>query len=353
MKRLRFDHLHKGSVNAKEGKKVKSYKVYYTTIASTVSEIPCNSPTRHNGHTHLHITECPSEKRLVSYEGIITDTEASYSGIYTLDKKVKLVLSHLCLISNVQIFRRGQKLHITNAHLGQLGEKRKLLWACGKTLVRQGDEDCYSFDTSRQTKSGVHYKEDFAVFENDPVLNLCHQWNLTTIEVLYISDVYHKQYLVKFKDIVPDHLLHNKDYFSNVLKFAAIQKVNVDRCRCFITEFLSVPHECDLSCSNEENVRSRESESDMYTCLITVKDFHFLLQKKLDKERQEKKEKYSKCNFQYDYCEASGDVFSNQANDILSKEYNCIGLSFVTEHKCTPVLIGLLLVDSKTGYDSN
>ena len=234
--RFRFDHLQKGSVNAKDGKKVKSYKVYYTTSDSTVSEKPPNSTTYHDRDSHIPSIECSTEERLVSYEGIITDTEASDSGIYTLDKKVKLALSHLCLVSNVQIFRRGQKIHIENAHLKPLGEKRKLLWACGKTLVRLVDEDCDNCNQSKKKKSGVHYKEDLKIFENDPVLNLCHQWNLSTREILYISYVYHNQLLTKFQGIVPDQFLHSKEYFSSVLKCAMVQKVKVNKCRCFITD---------------------------------------------------------------------------------------------------------------------
>ena len=277
--RFYFHHLEKGSVCAKEGKNVKSYVVYCTRNDSTVTEIPSISPMKYqHGSEHLmEDNKYPGDEKLVSYEGIITDTRASSSGIYIIDKNVKLVLSHLCLVSNIQIFKRGQKLQIINAHLEVVDEKRKLLWACGKTLVCHTDEDLNNRDENIKKESkSIHHKMDLEVFERDPVLNLCHQCNLTTKEIVYIGDVYHEQFRTKFQGIVPEQCLHSIEYFSSLLKFGGLQNINLNKRRCFITEFLSVPHDCDLSCSEKKNVLSCENKNNIDTCLITLNDFNTL-----------------------------------------------------------------------------
>ena len=349
--RFYFHHLEKGSVCAKEGKKVKAYVVYYTRNDSTVTEIPSISPMKcqHGIEQLAEDIKYPGDEKLVSYEGIITDTEASSSGIYIIDKNVKLVLSHLCLVSNIQIFKRGQKLQIINAHLEVVDEKRKLLWACGKTLVCHTDEDLNNQDENIKTESkSIHYKKDLEVFEKDAVLNLCHQCNLTTREIVYIGDIYHKQFRTKFQGIIPEQYLHSIEYFANLLKFCGLQNINSNKRRCFITEFLSVPHDCDLSYSEKKNVLSCGNKNNIDTCLITLQDFNSLVKRKLYKDREEKKEKYSKVNFQYDYCETD-DVPSYIENDPLFEEYDCKISRYSKNHKCNPVIIGLLQVDPRTG----
>ena len=116
---IRFEYLQKGDVTVNvDETKSKTYKIYQTTHESRAFAIQ-NSLVQPHDHKN-EITGGDLTANLVSYEGIITNDKASTSGIYILDKEIELMLSPLCLVSNIQLFRRGQKLNVTHAHLANL-----------------------------------------------------------------------------------------------------------------------------------------------------------------------------------------------------------------------------------------
>lgn len=72
---------------------------------------------------------------LVTYEGTVTNDQCIKAGIFMLDKKVLVIMSALCVITNVGPVENGQKIVIRNAHLKKWGENRVGLILCAKSRI--------------------------------------------------------------------------------------------------------------------------------------------------------------------------------------------------------------------------
>lgn len=330
-------------MSTKFGKNIKSYSVYYTTASSKVVKILTLTTT----NQAVEDDDPSSAASMVSYQGIITNALESNSGIYMVDKKVKLVLSHLCLVSNIQILRKGQRVQIRNAHYEQIGGKRKVLWACGRTEIRVLDE-LKTFNKCNGVKSRIYNKEEVKVLKCNPVLNMCHKWNLTVYEVLCISDIYQNQYLVKFRGILSDQSLESDDLFSSVLKLSGIERANLSRYRCFISEYLSAPHNCDLWFSNEKKLDLMNPDVYSNNWLRSIKDIKIFISKEIEAKKEKVQINYSKNSLQYNYCVVSCDKFNLQ-NSLFAEHSNTKGSRATTVHNCNTYVIGILNVDSETG----
>ena len=337
-----FNNLEKVNVGAKGDKKIKSYKVYNANKNSTVHELP---------ELFLAEVKVPSEiasaRNLVSYEGIVTGTNESTSGIYVLDKKVKIVLSHICLVSNIPIFEKGQKIKVTNAHFEQLSETLRVLWACAKTVVtRVNNELSVRYE---DTRLKLYNKEEYMKQKVDPILNLCHDWSLSVREVICLSDIYQNSYLVKFKSIFTDGILNTIEHFIAVLQLCGWKCIGTTSSRCLITEFLSVPHECGLWGQEKMNSEVINRIKDLKYRLITLTELKAFIRKQVDKRKETQKNKYKKISLQYDYCEISDSDIMDDINYFLHKKFDNLHEDQNDLSISSFSIIGLLEVDVKTG----
>ena len=303
IKRFIFEKLQKKSVASKFSQENKSFKVFCTTgksVAKAVQIIDAVDPSIHS--------EDQSEDGLESYQGIVTNAIESSSGIYILDKKIKLILSPLCIVSNVQTFRKGQKISVNNAHFRNVKDSGKILCACAKTSVNILNDPIDN--TKNKDRTRLYDKQDMSRLKKDPVLNMCHEWNLKMSEILYINGIYQK-YLSKFNNIISNEELESTEHFSKVLELIGAFGLGFKKSRCLITEYLSMPHQCQLCDLNQPKL---DIYNEMYnkSSLISVKELKSLVLKKIAKQKETQKEKYNCTKFQYDYCIIPGDTLNLQ-----------------------------------------
>ena len=288
-------------------------------------------------------THVLSSKDFFSYEGVVTGTNESVSGIYILDKKIKLVLSHICLVSNIPIFKKGQKINITNGHFEKYNETFHILWACARTSVSKATNKSIAIDLHDSGSQRIYDKDEYMKQKTDPVLNLCHAWNLNVCEVLYLSDIYHMHFYMKFKTIIEEHLLNSIKYFVRFLNICGVKINSCNSSRCLITEFLSMPHECGPRISEERN---RNLLKDIHLQSITLVEFKALIGKEFVQQKKIRKNKNSKIG-NYDYFEISNidildkiDCFREKLNWQKDDGNDSVSGFF---------LIGVLEVDTKSG----
>lgn len=109
-------------------------------------------------------------------EGIITDDSHSSSGIYELNKKRTLITSGLCHITNLKRLRKGQRVHVSNAHIFP---SHNAVAMCGRSLLKIKDTD---FDS-------VHCKEDVKTFGKDGLVDLVLQYNIGLESIFFFRQV--------------------------------------------------------------------------------------------------------------------------------------------------------------------
>ena len=284
-----------------------------------------------------------SSREFFSYEGVVTGTNESASGIYILDKKIKLVLTHICLVSNIPIFKKGHKINITNGHFEKCNETFHILWACARTSVSNVTNESNSKDLHDSGSQRIYDKNEYMKQKTDPVLNLCHDWNLNVSEVLYLSEIYHMHFYMKFKTIIEEHMLNSVKCFVRFLNICGVDKISCNSSRCLITEFLSMPHECGPRISEE---RDRNLLEGIHLQSITLVKFKALMAKEFVQQKKMRKNKYSKIG-NYNYSEMSDldiidkiDCFRETLNlhkDDRNNSVSCF------------CLIGVLEVDTKSG----
>ena len=339
IKRFIFEKLQKICVASKFSQEDKSFKVFCTTSKSVAKEMPLINVV----DPYIQI-EDRSEDGLESYQGIVTNAIESNRGIYILDKKIKLILSPLCIVSNVQILRKGQKVSVTNAHFRNVKDSGKILCACAKTTVNILNDP---IDKGKnKDRPSLYDKQDMSRLKKDPVLNMCHEWNLKMSEILYIKDIY-QNYLSKFNGIVLNDELESTEHFSKVLELIGAFGLGFKKSRCLITEYLSMPHQCQLCDSNQPKV---DIYDEMYnkSSLISVKELKSLVLEKMAKQKETQKEKYNCTKFQYDYCIIPGDTLNLQ--DVThSIEPTCASFDKNAELQEYNSVIGILDVDVTTG----
>ena len=336
--RFLFKNLQKVNVKAKSDQKIKYYKVVSTNKQSTACEIADINRT-----DNLVVTHVLSSREFVSYEGVVTGTNESASGIYILDKKIKLVLSHICLVSNIPIFKKGQKINITNGHFEKYNETFHLLWACARTSVSNVTNESMAKDLHHSEGQRIYDKDEYKKQKTDPVLNLCHDWNLSVCEVLYLSDIYHTHFYVKFKTIIEEHMLNSVKYFVLFLNICGVIKISRKSSRSLITEFLSTPHECGPSISEERN---RNLFKGIHLQSIPLVKLKALLAKELLQQKKMRKNKFSKIG-NYNYSEIS-DIDILDKIDCFQEKFNLYKDNGNDSNSCF-CLIGVLEVDTKSG----
>ena len=328
---------------AKLDQKIRSYKLYSANSYSTVCEL--SEPVL----SEVALLQPLQNRQFITYAGIVTGNKESASGIYMVDKKVKLVLTHICLVSNIPIFEKGQKIKITNAHFELCHEPSKILWACARTAVFKVCNEMASNTFNRNQKLRLYDKEELTKQKSDPILNLCHDWNLNVSEVLILSEIYHNYYYKKFKNIFTDYSLSSMKYFLSVLKLCGITKTCKMQSRCLITEFLSVPHECGPWIAEERNSDIIKNTDDMKQCLITLAEFLSFMADKLLLKKEVLKTKYVKSDFQYDYCEVTFEEIRRDITFLLREKANLMNNDQENDSTTSLKLIGILDVDIKTG----
>ena len=99
---------------------------------------------------------------LVTYEGIVTNDKCVQAGIFTLDNKVIVIMSTLCVITNVNSVKIGQKILVKNAHLKKFSDKIGLI-LCAKGRI---------VNLTQFSSFHIH-KKMHKMFENNVIIQHC------------------------------------------------------------------------------------------------------------------------------------------------------------------------------------
>ena len=330
-------------MRANSNQNIKSYKVVSTNKTSSACEVPDASVA-----DNRMLQQIGSSKQLVSYEGIVTGTNESASGIYILDKKFTLVLTHLCLLSNIPTFEKGQKIKVINCHFETYNESFKILWACGRTTVAKVAYEASEPEFNCSESQRIYDKDEYTKQKTDPILYLCHDWNLNVSEVLSLSDIYRMHYCMKFKNDNKEHNLNQVNCFVSFLKNCGVSNISNSKTRCLITEFLSMPHECG-SLMLKEKSRSLLSRIHEVRCsLITIAEFKDVLMNQMVKRKEILNIKQAKVS-NYNYFEVPE---INVMSEITSRFRD--KLTYILEDqanvsKSSLNLIGVLDIDTRSG----
>ncbi len=116
-------------------------------------------------------------------EGTVTDDAMGDWGIYTLNRKMLLVTTPICYVTNVTRLRKGHRVIVANGHLRERMEAvtTNVLVACGRSLVRrvsQGNDDGADV---------IHPKDDVKLFAMQSVVNIALKYFLNYEAILQIA----------------------------------------------------------------------------------------------------------------------------------------------------------------------
>ena len=72
---------------------------------------------------------------LINIEGIVTNDKCVQAGIFILDNKITVVMSSLCVITNIKEVQSGHKVSIRNAHILKMANEKTAVVLCAKSLL--------------------------------------------------------------------------------------------------------------------------------------------------------------------------------------------------------------------------
>uniref|UniRef100_A0A0K2UT41 Uncharacterized protein n=1 Tax=Lepeophtheirus salmonis TaxID=72036 RepID=A0A0K2UT41_LEPSM len=165
-----------------------------------------------------------------SYKGIVTDDSFASSGVYILDKIVKLVATNLCVVTNVRLFKKGMTLEIFNSHYHG---PESVIFLCARSFVKSHH---YSNETS------VHSKTSVDVYKEDPIVDLALDFNLGLRNILQ---------LLEFKNALGVSLLKtpiNGTVFRNIIKSCLQISEFHTEYRSLVKEYFSTDEEHKSCC---------------------------------------------------------------------------------------------------------
>ena len=161
------------------------------------------------------VSKLEKTAHLVTYEGTVTNDQFIQAGIFILDKKVLVVMSALCVITNVKPVENGQKIVIRNAHLKKFGENRVGLLLCAKSrMIHLNTPESFHVSKSALKK-----------FESNVIIQHCLNLKLSAKQIFaFYNSLDHLESLVS--DLKRKYLLENSDFPQDVFDFLEFDRVD-------------------------------------------------------------------------------------------------------------------------------
>lgn len=199
----------------------------------------------------------------VTYQGIVTHDKCVDAGIFVVDNRVTVVMSTLCVITNVKSVQSGSKVVVRNGHMKRLPNNKFALLLCAKGRV-----DCLDDNSNAM----MHSKRDHMKFEANHTVQMCLHLKLSAKQLLAmyqslsVLETSVKQF--KTSNMKEKMLLSSSsDALSTFFDFVVDQVPH----RSLLNEFLSFPHHCSIDVpdgsenwpisSNLENVKRLISDA--------------------------------------------------------------------------------------------
>ena len=188
------------------------------------------------------------------FAGIVTNDKCTPAGIFILDNKIIVLISTLCVITNIKKVQNGLNVSIRNAHLMKLNSHFKsAVILCAKShLIVHQDED----DNSKNRLFSMHDKQELKHFEVNPMIQECLHLKLSPKQLLklflYLSRIEQNINEVKKSNLKADLFLNAP--LKAILDFFQVEIKNVPH-RSLMNEFMSRPHLCSVEafdCSDED-----------------------------------------------------------------------------------------------------
>ena len=175
---------------------------------------------------------------LVNIDGIVTYDKCVQAGIFILDNKIVVVMSMLCVITNIRKVQSGFKISIRNAHLMKLTNDKSAIILCAKSLLIIHEES---------TKSSIHFKSDKQSFETNNIIQDCLHLRLSPKQLLKVFEnlTCLEQNIKEVKKCDLKHDILVTSYLKNILEFFKWEINNIPH-RSLLNEFLSQPHSCSI-----------------------------------------------------------------------------------------------------------
>ena len=192
--------------------------------------------------------------KYIFFVGIVTNDKCASAGIFILDNKIIIIVSTLCVITNIKRVQNGLNVSIRNAHLMKPNSHFKsALILCAKShLIIQQDEE----DDSKNKLFSMHDKNELKHFEANPMIQECLHLKLSPKQLLklflYMSQIEQNINEAKKLNLKADVLLNAP--LKAILDFFQVDIKNVPH-RSLMNEFMSRPHMCSVEasdCSDED-----------------------------------------------------------------------------------------------------
>jgi hypothetical protein len=183
-----------------------------------------------------------TEEVLVSYEGIVTRDQFMAAGIVVLDNKVTVVISTICVVTNVRMFKQGQRVGIHLAHLRRFQDgKQVVLIVCAKGRVDLLDDNSNS----------MHSRGDYKCFERNGLIKHCLYLKISAKQLLWLYQMV-QTFQTHFEGILMpnprqvENVLLGEEFPQDVLNFFGGRIETIPH-RSLLNEFLITPHNCSVN----------------------------------------------------------------------------------------------------------
>ncbi len=182
---------------------------------------------------------------MVSYQGIVCNDKFKTAGIFSLDLKVTVVATGLCVITNLRQVSKGQKVMVREAHLEKEQNGRLSLYLCGRSRVDIVDDFRDNEDQDRYQQISMHCKASVNNFSANGFVQYCLNENLTPRQILClfrnVTQLSEIDSLASLSSLIGDQT--TLEEWRNFTDFFDL-KVEKQSSRRLLTEYLYEPHDC-------------------------------------------------------------------------------------------------------------
>ena len=244
-------------------------KIYRTNEYSTIDQVPTSivsePPANYNSKS-----KPKKSGGLINIEGIVTNDKFVQAGIFILDNKITVVISSLCVITNIKEVQSGHKVSIRNGHILKMANQKTAVILCAKSLLiihkQQVDPDMDGDGLLNLTgKFSIHNsKSERERFESNVFIQDCLHLRLSPKQSLKLfeyltileknikemknSDL--KQNL--FLDYASSNHANKNNNLEHLIDFFNVEIKKVPH-RSLLNEFLSYPHQCSVDVPDDSD----------------------------------------------------------------------------------------------------
>ena len=197
---------------------------------------------------------------LINIEGIVTNDKCVQAGIFILDNKITVVMSSLCVITNIKEVQSGHKVSIRNAHILKMANEKTAVVLCAKSLLiihRSEDPDDGLLNL---TGFSIHNSKcERERFESNAFIQDCLHLRLSPKQILklfeYLTILEKNIKEMKTSALKQNLFLNsasNKDNLEDLMEFFNVEIKNVPY-RSLLNEFLSYPHQCSVDVPDDSD----------------------------------------------------------------------------------------------------